>query len=365
MRPVGDNTGEESMEKGDSPDLLRIYTADIRITWIVIGMLLAVLVLFSASFGLKAYHDTGDLEESLCTALLAALLALPFIAIGMLFVAFSLRPLVFSAIGITRWSSVRFSWDEIESYEAERMADGRSGYRLLLHTRTDAFPVDLLFAGFLLSEADRPRVERYLERMGIPRHATFSSASRGATRFSGAFGETPDGATPQTALARDGSKILLHLGKANRPNRRLVVGFLLTAAIWVPICWGFTDALMAAGVPESILFSIVLFLLGGSIAAMILLVWVPKQAFLTSKGISKFPWLSLKWDEIEYYEVGIAWSPPISRYPWVWLRVYPKRSGLYRRVYYWPGRMPKADRLRIEWIMAEKGIPAYPYPGPF
>ena len=349
----------------DGRDRLRIYTADIRTTWIVIGMLLVVLVLFSGSFGLKAYHDTGNLEESLYTAFVAALFALPFIAIGVLFLALSLRPLVFSAEGIARWPSTRFWWDEIDSYEAERMPDGRSGYRLLLHTTTDAFPVDLLFAGFLLSEVERPRVERYLERMGIPRHATSSSASRGATRCSGAFSETPDGATPQRSLARDGSKILLHLGKANRPYRRLAVGFLLTAAIWVPICWGFAGALIAAGVPESILFSIVLFLLGGSIAAMIILVWIPQQAFLTSKGISKFPWLSLKWDEIEYYEVGIARSPPISRYPWVWLRVYPKRSGLYRRVYYWPGRMPKGDRLRIERIMAEKGIPVYPYPGPF
>ena len=84
----------------DGRDRLRIYTADIRTTWIVIGMLLVVLVLFSGSFGLKAYHDTGNLEESLYTAFVAALFALPFIAIGVLFLALSLRPLVFSAEGI-------------------------------------------------------------------------------------------------------------------------------------------------------------------------------------------------------------------------------------------------------------------------
>ena len=69
----------------DARGELKIYTADIRTTWIVIGVLLVVLVLFSGSFGLKAYHDTGNLEESLCTAFVAALFALPFIAIGVTF----------------------------------------------------------------------------------------------------------------------------------------------------------------------------------------------------------------------------------------------------------------------------------------
>lgn len=348
----------------DGRDRLRIYTADIRITWIVIGVLLAVLFLFSASFGLKAYHDTGNLEESLYTALVTALFALPFIAIGMLFVALSLRPLVFSDKGITRWPSMKFSWNELESYETESMPDGRSGYRLLLHTVTDAYPVDLMFAGFLLGEKDRARIEGYLERRGVARRSAISS-SHGATESSSVIGERPDDRLPLRSSARDRSRILLHLGKEGRPYRRAAVGFLLSAVIGVPVCWSAAEKLTAAGVPEPLLFAIVLLLLGGSIPLTILLAWVPQQAFLTENGVLRWPWLSLRWNQIDYFELGIGPSAPISKTPWPRLRAYSKRSGFSRTVYYWTGRMPKADRLRIERIMAEKGIPAYPYPGPF
>jgi hypothetical protein len=347
-------------------DRLTIYTADIRTTWIVIGVLFAVLVLFSAAFGLKAYHSTRDLEESLYNALGAALVALPIIAIGMLFVAFSLRPLVYSDKGITRWPSTRFSWGEIESNETESTPDGRSGYRLLLHTVTDAFPVDLAVTGFLLRGQDLARVEAFMAGMGIAKRSAARSASREVAESSKAAGETCDDRTPAGASTCDGSRILLHLGRANRALRQALVGFLLTAAVGVPICLGFAETLVAAGVPESLLFALVLLLLVGSIPAMMLLVWVPQQAFLTEKGISKFLWLSREWNEIEYYEVSKGPSPPISgdSCGWPRLRVYSKRSGFPRTVYYWTGRMPKADRLRIERIMEEKGIPAYPYPGP-
>jgi hypothetical protein len=345
-------------------DRLTIYTADIRITRIVIGVLLAFFGLFGTAFGLKAYHDTGDLGGSLYNALGAALFAFPFIAIGTLVVASSLRPFVFSPEGIARWPSTKFSWDKIESYETENMPEGRSGYRLLLYTLTDAFPVNLMFAGFLLSEKDRPRVEDYLERRGIAKRSAVSS-SRGATKSSSVIGERPDNRVPLSTLARDGSRILLRLGKEGRLYRRAAGGFLLSAAVGVPVCWSSAGQLTAAGVPESLLFAIVLLLLGGSIPLLILLAWVPQQAFLTEIGVLRWPWLSVTWNQVEYYELGIGPSPPINKAPWFRLRVYSKRSGFPRTVYYWTGRMPKVDRLRIEQIMAEKGIPPYPYPGPF
>jgi hypothetical protein len=280
----------------DGRDRLRIYTADIRITWIVIGVLLAVLVLFSISFGLKAYRDTGELEESLYNALGAALVALPVIALGILVVASSLRPFVFSSRGIARWPSTKFSWDELESYETERLPDGRPGYRLLLHTVTDAYPVDLMFAGFLLSEKDRPRIEGYLERMGIARRSAVAS-SRGAAESSSMIGERPEDRAPLSTLACDGSRILLHLGKKGRPCRRAAAGFLLSASVGVPACWSTAEQLTAAGLPEPLLFAIVFLLLGGSIPLLIFLAWVPQQAFLTENGVLRRPWLSLRWNQ--------------------------------------------------------------------
>jgi hypothetical protein len=345
-------------------DRLTIYTADIRTTRIVIWVLLAVLVVFSVSFGLKAYRDTADLEEPFYNMLFAALFAFPFIAIGILVVACSLRPFVFSAKGITRWPSMRLSWDKIESYEVKSIMDRRSGYRLLLYTTTDAFPVDLMFAGFLLSEKDCPRVVDYLESMGVARRSTVSS-SRAATDTSSVISERPEDRVSLSTSARDGSRILLHLGKEGRHYRRVAVGFVLSAAVGVPTCWSSAEKLIAAGVPESLLFVMVLLLLGGSIPLLILLAWVPQQAFLTESGVLRWPWVSLGWNQIEYYELGAGPSAPISKTPWPRLRVYSKRSGFPRMVYYWTGRMPKADRLRIERIMAEKGIPAYPHPGPF
>jgi hypothetical protein len=352
---------------------LKVNTADSRTTWIVVQVLLAVLVLFAAVFGLIAYHDTGDVEEAPYNALGAALVALPPIAIGILVVASSLRPFIFSATGITRWPHTMFSWGEIESYEivgSDRpflgyTMDRRSGWRFVLHTATDAFPVDLASAGFLLSEKDRPRVEAFMARMGVPRRSTAPS-SRGATDSSIAIREKlPDRSLLRTST-RDGSRILLHLGKEKHRYRRVLVDFLLTAVVGVPVCWGCAERLTVAGVPESLLLAIVLLLLVGSMVAIILLQWTPQQAFLTEKGISKFLWLSREWNEIEYYEVSLGPSPRISgdALQWPRLRIYSKRSGFPRTVYYWTGRMPKADRLRIEQIMAERGIPAYPYPGP-
>jgi hypothetical protein len=297
----------------DGRDRLTIYTADIRTTWIVVQVLLATLVLFAAAFGLKAYHDTGDLEEALYNALGAAFVALPLIAIGIFVVASSLRPFVFSATGITRWPSMNFSWGEIESYEISHEIVGMMG-------RSSGSVLD--------------------------RRSGYRPALRTSTL--------------------DGSRILLHLGKANSSYRRVIVGFLLTATFGVPVCWGLAERRTAAGVPGFLLAGFVLLLLLGSIVAIYLLVWVPQQAFLTEKGISKFLWLSREWNEIEYYEVSKGPSPLISggSFGWPRLRIYSKRSGFPRTVYYWTGRMPKVDRLRIEQIMAEKGVPPYPYPGP-
>jgi hypothetical protein len=360
----------------DGRDRLTIYTADIRTTWIVVQVLLATLVLFAAAFGLKAYHDTGDLEEALYNALGAAFVALPLIAIGIFVVASSLRPFVFSATGITRWPSMNFSWGEIESYEISHeivgmmgrssgsVLDRRSGCRLILHTATDAFPVDLTFAGFLLSETDRPRAEAFMTRMGVVNHSAAPSSHKVASSRATAERLIDRPALRTSTL--DGSRILLHLGKANSGYRRVIVGFLLTAAFGVPVCWGLAERLTAAGLPGFLLAGFVLLLLLGSIVAIYLLVWVPQQAFLTEKGISKFLWLSREWNEIEYYEVSKGPSPLISggSFGWPRLRIYSKRSGFPRTVYYWTGRMPKVDRLRIEQIMAEKGVPPYPYPGP-
>lgn len=354
---------------------LKVNMADSRTTWIVVQVLLAVLVLFAAAFGLKAYHDTGDVEEALYNALGAALVALPLIAIGILVVASSLRPFIFSVTGIRRWPHTKFSWGEIESYEIIVGSDGpflgyamdrRSGWRFVLHTATDAFPVDLASAGFLLSEKDRPRVEAFMARRGVPRRSAVPS-SRGATDSSMAIREKLTDRSLLRTSTRDGSRILLHLGKETHRYRRVLVDFLLTAVVGVPVCWGFAERLTVAGVPESLLFAIVLLLLVGSMVAIILLQWTPQQAFLTEKGISKFLWLSHEWNEIEHYEVSLGPSPRIrgDALRWPRLRIYSKRSGFPRTVYYWTGRMPKADRLRIEQIMAEKGIPAYPYPGPF
>jgi hypothetical protein len=205
-----------------------------------------------------------------------------------------------------------------------------------------------------------------MARMGITSHSAVPSSHK-AAESSGTIGERAADRPPLSTSTLDGSRILLHLGKANSTYRRVIVGFPLTAAFGVPVCWGLAERLTAAGVPGFLMTGFLLLLLLGSIVAIHLLVWVPQQAFLTEKGISKFLWLSRGWNEIEYYEVSMGPSPPISGDPLRWprLRIYSKRSGFPRTVYYWTGRMPKVDRLRIERIMEAKGIPPYPYPGPF